>query len=46
MPYPFKQMEERWQQYRDEHKTFRAEDFSPEPKYYVLDICPYPSARS
>jgi leucyl-tRNA synthetase len=33
----------RWQAYWLEHRTFRAEDFSPKPKYYVLDMFPYPS---
>lgn len=44
MPYPFKQLEQKWQAYWDEHQTFKAEDFSPKPKYYVLDMFPYPSA--
>src|SRR3977135_838106 len=44
MPYPFKRIEQDWQQYWDDNKTFRVEDFSPKPKYYVLDMFPYPSA--
>jgi leucyl-tRNA synthetase len=44
MPYPFKQIEQKWQQYWEQNKTFKVEDFSPKPKYYVLDMFPYPSA--
>ncbi|MBV9957533.1 MAG: leucine--tRNA ligase [Acidobacteria bacterium] len=44
MPYPFKQIEKKWQDYWEAKKTFRTEDFSPKPKYYVLDMFPYPSA--
>ena len=40
---PFWDLEPRWQQYWEEHKTFQAVDFSPKPKYYVLDMFPYPS---
>lgn len=37
-------IEEKWQKYWDENKTFKTDtyDFSL-PKYYVLDIFPYPS---
>jgi leucyl-tRNA synthetase len=41
--YPFKGIEQKWQKYWEENKTFRAIDFSPKPKYYVLDMFPYPS---
>jgi leucyl-tRNA synthetase len=41
--YPFAEVEPRWQKYWVERKTFRAEDFSPKPKYYCLDFFPYPS---
>jgi leucyl-tRNA synthetase len=44
MPYPFKQIEKKWQAYWEGNRTFKAEDFSPKPKYYVLDMFPYPSA--
>src|ERR1043165_6731037 len=43
MPYPFKQIEKKWQAYWEGNRTFKAEDFSPKPKYYVLDMFPYPS---
>ncbi|MCB9786948.1 MAG: leucine--tRNA ligase [Deltaproteobacteria bacterium] len=42
--YPFAEVEPRWQAYWLEHETFRAEDISERPPYYVLDMFPYPSA--
>ncbi len=41
--YPFKKIEKKWQKFWEENKTFKAEDFSDKPKYYVLDMFPYPS---
>ncbi len=42
--YHFHRVEAKWQQYWDEHKTFRASDLEPgQPKLYVLDMFPYPS---
>lgn len=38
-----KVIEPRWQGVWDEHKTFRTPDDSPKPKYYILDMFPYPS---
>ena len=43
MTYNHKQIESKWQAYWDEHKTFKAEDSSKKPKYYILDMFPYPS---
>ncbi len=43
MQYQFNQIEKDWQKYWAEHKTFKAEDNSAKPKYYVLDMFPYPS---
>ncbi len=48
MVYDPSQIEPKWQQYWDQNKTFKAfEPGSPEaegrPKYYVLDMFPYPS---
>ncbi len=43
MAYNHKQIEKKWQQYWEDHKIFRAEDHSEKPKYYVLDMFPYPS---
>lgn len=41
--YDFKTIEPKWQSFWLKNKTFRAEDFSSKPKYYVLDMFPYPS---
>ncbi|KAA9346154.1 leucine--tRNA ligase [Adhaeribacter soli] len=41
--YNFKAIEQNWQQYWKENKTFRAENQSSKPKYYSLDMFPYPS---
>ncbi len=41
--YDFTSIEKKWQDYWDANATFRAEDFSSKPKYYVLDMFPYPS---
>ena len=41
--YPFAEVEPRWQQYWAEQKTFRATDDTSRPKYYCLDMFPYPS---
>ena len=35
----------RWQQTWDERRTFAADDASPKPKSYVLEMFPYPSGR-
>ncbi len=43
MEYKFNEIEANWRKYWAENKTFRAEDFSTKPKYYVLDMFPYPS---
>ena len=43
MKYNANEIEARWQKYWAEEGTFRAEDKSDKPKYYVLDMFPYPS---
>jgi leucyl-tRNA synthetase len=43
MEYNFTDIEQRWQQYWEEHKVFRTEDDFSMPKYYILDMFPYPS---
>ena len=43
MKYNHKKIEEDWQQYWAKNKTFVAENNSEKPKYYVLDMFPYPS---
>lgn len=37
------QIEPKWQKYWDEHKTFKTEEQSSKPKFYALDMFPYPS---
>ena len=41
--YDFTAVEQKWQDWWLEHKTFAAEDRSDKPKFYVLDMFPYPS---
>jgi len=43
MKYFHEQIEAKWQQYWAEHQTFAASNNSEKPKYYVLDMFPYPS---
>src|SRR5690554_3127062 len=43
MQYHFKEIESKWQKYWSTNKTFRADNTSNQPKYYVLDMFPYPS---
>ncbi len=43
MDYNFTEIEKKWQAYWAKNKTFRAENDSDKPKYYVLDMFPYPS---
>jgi leucyl-tRNA synthetase len=44
--YNFGQIEKKWQEIWQEHKTFKAKDCdASRPKYYVLDMFPYPSGE-
>ncbi len=43
MIYNFNEIEAKWQKYWAEQQTFKAENNSTKPKYYVLDMFPYPS---
>lgn len=43
MEYNHKDIESRWQQYWQENKTYKTEINSEKPKFYVLDMFPYPS---
>ncbi|MCK0107958.1 leucine--tRNA ligase [Flavobacteriaceae bacterium S0825] len=43
MKYHFNEIEAKWQKYWAENQTFKAENYSDKPKYYVLDMFPYPS---
>jgi len=41
--YNFSEIEAKWQKYWSANKTFHATNSSDKPKYYVLDMFPYPS---
>ena len=43
MSYHFNEIEAKWQKFWAENETFKAENTSDKPKYYVLDMFPYPS---
>ena len=43
MDYNFKEIERKWQSYWAANETFKVETDSTKPKYYVLDMFPYPS---
>ena len=43
MKYNPYEVESKWQKYWFEHQTFAAKNQSDKPKYYVLDMFPYPS---
>ena len=43
MEYNFNEIEAKWQKYWADNQTFKAVDGSTLPKYYVLDMFPYPS---
>ncbi len=44
MAYQHKKIEAKWQDFWDKHQTFKTEQKSSKPKYYVLDMFPYPSS--
>ncbi|MBC6994333.1 class I tRNA ligase family protein [Neolewinella lacunae] len=43
MKFDVQAIDERWQRYWKEHKTYRTTNDTTKPKYYVLDMFPYPS---
>jgi leucyl-tRNA synthetase len=43
MDYNFKELEKHWQKYWVENKTYKVTEDITKPKYYVLDMFPYPS---
>ena len=43
MEYDFKKIEQKWQAFWAANQTFKAEVDTSKPKYYVLDMFPYPS---
>jgi leucyl-tRNA synthetase len=44
MAYNHKSIEPKWQKFWSEKQVFKTEDKSSKPKYYALDMFPYPSA--
>src|SRR5438270_10881058 len=44
MTYDPKSIEPKWQKFWEDRALFRAETGSKKPKYYILDMFPYPSA--
>jgi leucyl-tRNA synthetase len=43
MSYNFQEIDKKWQKYWAEKETYKTENNSEKPKYYVLDMFPYPS---
>ncbi|MBS4166648.1 Leucine--tRNA ligase [Neochlamydia sp. AcF65] len=43
MKYDHKKIEAKWQKFWSDNKTFKAEIDPSKPKYYILDMFPYPS---
>ncbi|MFL0103948.1 leucine--tRNA ligase [Tenacibaculum maritimum] len=43
MQYNHQEIEKKWQQFWADNQTFKASNTSEKPKYYVLDMFPYPS---
>ncbi|WP_270746466.1 leucine--tRNA ligase [Leuconostoc lactis] len=45
MPYEHQEIEQKWQKFWDEHQTFATTDDTSKPKYYAMDMFPYPSGQ-
>ncbi len=43
MEYNFREIEQKWRKFWAENQTYRVEEDPNKPKYYVLDMFPYPS---
>ncbi len=43
MKYDHQKIEAKWQKFWEKNQTFKTPNDSPKPKYYVLDMFPYPS---
>ncbi len=41
--YPFQEIEKKWQKFWKQNQTFKTQPDTSKPKYYVLDMFPYPS---
>lgn len=45
MPYPHKKIDRKWQEKWDESQCFHVEMDTQKPKFYALDMFPYPSGK-
>lgn len=45
MSYNHQEIDNQWQAYWEAHKTYRTDGQSLKPKYYILDMFPYPSGQ-
>jgi len=45
MSFPFKEIEKKWQKAWHKKRNFRAKSESAKPKYYILEMFPYPSGK-
>ena len=45
MPYEHQQIEQKWQKFWDDNQTFATSDTTDKPKYYAVDMFPYPSGQ-
>ena len=45
MSYNHIEIEKKWQQRWKENKTFKVDKYSNKPKFYCLDMFPYPSGE-
>ena len=43
MEYNFRETDKKWQKFWDKDKTFKVEIDTSRPKFYILDMFPYPS---
>ncbi len=41
--YPFTEIEKKWRNQWEKDQLYRVDNFSDQPKYYILDMFPYPS---
>ena len=46
MEYNFKEVEKKWQSYWKENQTYKVDVDPSKPKFYVLDMFPYPSGAT
>ena len=45
MSYNHQEIEKKWQKYWDKNQSFKTEKGTEKPKYYILDMFPYPSGQ-